>query len=114
MPKKFRRQESQKRKRVKNKWRRPKGVQSKQRKEIKGKPPLPKIGRKQPEETRGLHPSGYNEVLVHNTDDLEDLGENDAARIGGKVGDRKREMIQEKADEMDIKVLNPKKIGDKE
>jgi len=112
MSKKFRRQESQKHKRVKNKWRRPKGIQSKQRKEIKGKPPLPKVGRKKPEEKRGIHPSGYNEVLVHNTKDLEKLGENDAARIGGSVGNRKREAIQQKAIEMDIKILNHKKIGD--
>ena len=112
MPKKYRRQESQKHKRVENKWRRPKGIQSKQRKEIKGKPPVPKIGRKKPEEIRGTHPSGYNDVLVHNTKDLEELGEDDAARIGGSVGDRKRERIQEKAEEMDIKILNPKEVGD--
>ncbi|WGI17218.1 50S ribosomal protein L32e [Methanonatronarchaeum sp. AMET-Sl] len=112
MAKKFRRQESQKRKRVKNKWRRPKGIQSKQRKEIKGKPPLPKVGRKKPEEERGIHPSGYREVLVHNTADLEKINENEAARIGGSVGNRKREAIQQKAREKDIKILNPTETGD--
>lgn len=109
MPKKFRRQDSQRYKKVKNTWRRPKGIQSKQRKERKGKPAKPKIGRKKPEEKRGIHPSGYKEKLVHNTNDLEKIEKQKTAiRIASKVGKRKRMKIEEEAREKDIKILNEK------
>ncbi|OKY78903.1 MAG: Ribosomal protein L32E [Candidatus Methanohalarchaeum thermophilum] len=111
MTKKFRRQESQKHKKVKNKWRRPKGLQSNQRKETAGAPPKPKVGRKKPEDKRGLHPSGYEEKLVHNAKNLEEIDtEKEAIKISSKVGQRKRKRIQKKAKELGIKILNPKKI----
>lgn len=112
MNKKFKRQGSQ-RKEVKESWRRPKGVQSKQRKEKKGHPQKPKIGMKKPEQQRGLHPSGYKEKLVHNTKDLKKIKkEEEAIRIASKVGKRKRQKIQKKAQEKGIKILNKKPQGD--
>ena len=57
---------------------------------------------------RGKHPSGFEEVRVHNTDDLEGVdGDTEAVRIASKVGARKRERIEEQAEEQGIRVLNP-------
>ncbi|MFB6158223.1 MAG: 50S ribosomal protein L32e [Candidatus Nanohalobium sp.] len=103
----FERQDKHKNNKLKDKsWRSPDGGHSKVRLEKNGAAPKPKIGYRAPSEIRGRHPSGYEEVLVHNTGDLEEIEEGEAARIASKVGGRKREQIIEKADEEDIKVLN--------
>ncbi|MEF8878917.1 MAG: 50S ribosomal protein L32e [Candidatus Thermoplasmatota archaeon] len=102
-----RRQESFRYKRLPDSWRRPKGLHSKMRTSRKYRPKRVKIGFRSPKETRGLHPSGFEEVMVHNVDDLEDIDpKRQAARIGHTVGTRKRLKIEEKAEEKDIRVLN--------
>jgi large subunit ribosomal protein L32e len=107
MSKDFKRQDSHKKKSVPESWRKPKGQHSRSRLKKKHGAAVPKAGYRKPEEERGKHPSGYDEVLVHNTDDLEQIDEEEeAARIGSTVGGKKREKIIEKADEEDIKVLN--------
>ncbi len=89
------------------KWRRPKGIDSKMRLKKKGKPRSPSIGWGSPRAVRGLHPSGYEEVLVHNVKEVEAIDPSrQAARIAGTVGRRKRELIVAKAKELGIKVLN--------
>ncbi|WP_099209840.1 50S ribosomal protein L32e [Thermococcus henrietii] len=89
------------------KWRRPKGIDSKMRLKKKGKPRSPSIGWSSPKAVRGLHPSGYEEVLVHNVKELEAIDPTrQAARIAGTVGARKRELIIARARELGIKVLN--------
>lgn len=101
------RQDTHKSKRIKRSWKKPVGRHSKQRLKLKSAPRMPGAGLRTPEEVRGLHPSGFEDVLVHRPEDLEDLdAEKDAARIGSKVGKRKRALIIEKAEELDIKVLN--------
>jgi len=106
---KFLRQEWWRYKKFKNdpKWRRPKGIDSKMRLKKKGKPRSPSIGWSSPKAVRGLHPSGYEEVLVHNVKELEKIDPTrQAARIAGTVGARKRELIIARARELGIKVLN--------
>jgi large subunit ribosomal protein L32e len=107
MSDKFKRQDSHKKGSVPDSWRKPKGTHSRSRLKKQHGAAMPKAGFRKPEEERGKHPSGYEEVLVHNTDDLEELdADEEAARIGSTVGGRKREQIIEKADDEDIKVLN--------
>ena len=56
---------------------------------------------------RDFHPSGFQEVLVHRPEDLDDIDPAvQAARVGGTVGGRKRVLIHERADELGIRVLN--------
>jgi large subunit ribosomal protein L32e len=56
---------------------------------------------------RGLHPSGFKEVMVQNSGDLDAIDpETEAARVGHSVGGRKREQIYSRADELGIRVLN--------
>ena len=88
-------------------WRNPRGTHSKARQNLKYRPNTVSIGYRSPKKVRGLHPSGFEEVLVHNTDDLEDVDpETQAIRIAHSVGKRKRISIEDKADELDICVLN--------
>jgi len=104
----FNRQDYHKKKRVATSWRRPRGTLSKQRRAMKGKGPTVEAGFRTPTEARDLHPSGFEEVLVHNADDLDGVdGDAQAVRIGGSVGGRKRERIEDVAEEEGIRVLNP-------
>lgn len=89
-------------------WRKARGQHSKQRKGKAHAPPIVKVGYRGPKEARGLHPSGFEEVLVHNADDLDEIDpDTQAARIASGVGKRKRVTIIEKAQDEGIHVLNP-------
>ena len=105
---KFNRQDHHKKKRVSTSWRRPRGQLSKQRRGIKGKGDTVEAGFRSPKGVRGKHPSGFEEVRVHNVDDLDGVdGDVEAVRIASKVGARKRERIEEEAEAAGIRVLNP-------
>ncbi len=105
---KFNRQDHHKKKRVPTSYRRPRGQLSKQRKGVKGKGDTVDAGFRTPAEIRGRHPSGFEEVRVYNTDDLEGVdGDRQAVRIASSVGGRKRERIEEQAEDAGIRVLNP-------
>ncbi len=88
-------------------WRAPHGMDSKQRRNYKYRSSLVRVGHGKVAAARGLHPSGFKEVMVHNTGDLEMIDpETEAARVGKTVGGRKREQIYSRADELGIRVLN--------
>jgi len=104
----FNRQDYHKKKRIPTSWRKPRGGLSKQRRRMKSKGPVVQAGFRTPKASRDLHPSGFEEVRVHNTDDLEGVdGDTQAVRIASKVGGRKRELIEDEAEEREIRVLNP-------
>ena len=104
---KFRRQEWFRYKRLGDGYRKPRGMHSKMRMGYKYRPPRAKVGYRGPKAGRGLHPSGFEEVLVHNDKGLEDLNpKTQAIRIAHGVGGRKRNVIQEKADDLGLRVLN--------
>lgn len=104
----FRAHESWRYKRVKSRWRRPRGIDNFQRIGIAGVPPKVHIGYRTPRAVRGRHPSGLEEVIVNNERDLLLLDPlKQAARIGGSVGRRKKTGIIEQADIIGIRVLNP-------
>lgn len=95
-------------KRIQTTWRRPRGIDSKMRHKVKGKRPMVSSGYRNAKAVRGLHPSGFEVVRVFNVDDLEKVHpENQIAQIGGTVGTRKRSYIIEKADELNIHIINP-------
>jgi len=105
----FVRQESWRYKRIKENWRRPRGLDSKMRRKIKGWPKCPEVGYRGPKAARGLHPSGYEEILVYNPDDLDKVDpEKQAIRIAHTVGIKKRMEIIAKATSKKIRILNPK------
>jgi large subunit ribosomal protein L32e len=104
---KFVRQESWRYVRLAENWRKPKGIDNKMRKQVAGVPPIVKVGYRGPKKARGLHPSGYKDILIHNVKDIERLDpKSEAARIGRTVGRRKRLDIISRASVLGIKVLN--------
>lgn len=103
----FRRQEWFRYKRLGESYRKPRGLQSKMRKNLKYRQPMARVGYGTNKEVRGLHPSGFEEVLVHNPNDLDKIDpKKQAARIGHQVGTRKRIAIEDKAEELGIRILN--------
>ena len=78
------------------------------RRGLKYRPKMPSVGYGSPKEVRNLHPSGFREVMVYNTNDLETINPSvEAARIGHGVGTRKRMTIEKKAADLKIRILNP-------
>ena len=88
-------------------WRKPKGMDNKQRRNYRYRSSLVRVGHGKVATARGLHPSGFAEVMVQNVADLNQIdAEKQAARVGATVGGRKREIIHERADELGIRILN--------
>ncbi len=97
-------------KRIPNNWRRPDGLHSKMRINLKYRQSRVRVGFRGPKTVRGLHASGFQEVMVYNEKDLEAIDpDRQAARIGGSVGTKKRMAIEEKAKELEIRLLNKRR-----
>lgn len=92
-------------------WRKPRGLDNSMRMEYGGKwsgRKRVKVGFKSPLAVRGLHPSGYEDVLVYSPEEIEKLDpKRQAVRIASCVGLRKRLEIEKKANERGLKILNP-------
>lgn len=105
---KFIRQSASAYKRLGEKWRRPRGKQSKLREHRKSKGFIPSPSYGAPKKLRYLHPSGFREVLVYNVNDLGKINPQiEAVKIAHTVGKKKRSEILKKTEELKIKVLNP-------
>ncbi len=94
-------------------WRKPRGIDNKQRLKLKSRPKNPVIGYKNPEKIRGFHPSGRRPVIVHNVEELKKIAqeqENVLIYIAGKVGARKRAEIQEEAEKLGLVIANRKVV----
>jgi len=103
----FRRVESWRLKRVKDSWRKARGIDSKTRRKHKSGVKSPSIGYRGPKKVRDLHPSGYVEVRVTHVKDLDNLNKNKhAIKISSKLGAKKRLILIENAQKLGFKVLN--------
>ena len=95
-------------------WRKPKGLQSKQRLNMKYRTPMARVGYGKISSVRGLHSSGFEDILVNNPNDLDGLDpERQAVRVSASVGNRKRAKIHDRADDLGLRVLNRRKINRK-
>ena len=104
----FKRAACHKFKRLDSNWRRPRGSQGKQRRKYVSKGALAQVGYGSPAAVKGLHPSGYSDVLISSIAELELVDPSyEAIRIAATVGARKKAIILAKAEELGIKVLNP-------
>jgi large subunit ribosomal protein L32e len=103
----FKRDGYGKKKQLSDSWRKPRGQHNKQREQKKAKGALPKPGFGSPIAVRGMHPSGFFEVLISSVKELEGIDpKTHAIRIGATVGERSRIGLQEKAIAEGFKVLN--------
>ena len=103
----FKRDGYGKKRQLSDSWRKPRGQHNKQREQRKAKGSLPKPGFGSPIAVRGMHPSGFFEVLISSVKELEGIDpKTHAVRIGATVGDRTRVGLQEKAFGAGFKVLN--------
>ncbi|TFG33817.1 50S ribosomal protein L32e [Candidatus Thorarchaeota archaeon] len=95
-------------KRVSNRWRKLRGIDSYARQKKKGRIAMVSPGYRTPKAIRNLHPSLYIEVPVYRPADLEGLDADiHAVRISSTVGARKRQDILTAAEMKTLHVLNP-------
>ncbi|UCH72584.1 MAG: 50S ribosomal protein L32e [Thermoplasmatales archaeon] len=103
----FRRVESWRYKRVKDSWRKARGIDSKTRKKKKSGVKSPTIGYRSPKKIRGLHPSGFEEIRIFTLNDFKGLSnKKHAIKISGRVGAKKRIALVDYAQNRGYKVLN--------
>lgn len=93
--------------RLGKKWRSSKGIRSKMRLKKRGRAPIVETGYRGPALVRGVRMDGKTEVMVFRVEDLARVDkETQVVRISGSVGARKRKDILEKAQALEITVLN--------
>ncbi|MBY8981797.1 MAG: 50S ribosomal protein L32e [Candidatus Lokiarchaeota archaeon] len=104
---KFRRVESWRYKRVKDSWRKARGIDSRTRIKSKSGVKSPSVGYRAPKKVRGLHPSGFEEVNVTTIKDLEGLNpKKHAIKISTRLGTKKRIPLIEYVQRRGYKLLN--------
>jgi large subunit ribosomal protein L32e len=119
--KKFIRHQSDRKIAVKPNWRKQKGIDSRVRRKFKGNGVIqPNIGYGTNKKHRHILPNGFLKTVVHNIADLELLMMHNrryCAEVAHNVSARKRKEIVERAQQLDVKVLNKNarvKSGDDE
>lgn len=111
-PKKFRRQQWYEYKRLEDSgWRKPTGVDSAMRRHFGYEQPVVRVGFRGPAATRGLHPTGFQEVRVERIEDLSKIDpKTQAARVSGGLGARKLKLVYAEADKRGVRVLNRREL----
>ena len=103
----FKRFQSDRFMRVGESWRKPKGIDNRQRRRFKGSAPMPSIGYGSNKKTKHMSASGHKTFLVRNVADVELLlmhARSYAAEIAHNVSARKRIEIVAKAKQLNVKV----------
>ena len=103
----FIRQDNPKRRKLNDKWRKPKGIHSKIRHHFKGRRKMPSPGYKSPAAVKGLHATGLKMITIFSPGEVIKINkDNEGIIIAKGVGTRKRLEILKKSREMEIIVLN--------
>lgn len=90
-------------------WRKIHGIDSRVRRRFKGTIPMPKIGYGSDKKTRNMLPNGFYKFVVNNVKEVELLMMHNrtyAAEIAHSVSGLKRKAIIERAEQLNIKVIN--------
>lgn len=107
----FIREDYQKRACIPLPWRKPRGLHSKMRHRFAGHRALVDPGYGSPKEAFGLHPSGYEQILVHTLNELQKLNsKTQGAILGSTIGLPRKIALLTKAKALGIRVLNVKDI----
>lgn len=96
------------RSRVKDKWKRQRGIDNKMRTKKAKMGPTPSIGYKNHDTVRYARPDGTFEFIVHNEKELISVSAMPgySAKFAHDLSERKKAMLQRIADEKKITVLN--------
>merc|ERR1712228_396313 len=95
---------------VKQSWRKPKGIDNRVRRKFKGMYLMPNIGYGSSKTTRHMMPSGFRKVLIHNVKELEVLmmqNKKYCAEIAHGVSAKNRKVLVERAAQLAIRITNP-------
>jgi large subunit ribosomal protein L32e len=95
---------------LRNKWRKPRGIDNRVRRRFKGARPMPSIGYGSNRKTRYLLPNKFYKFRVFNAKDLDVLLMNNrkyCAEIAACVSAKKRKEILDRAAQLDVKIINP-------
>lgn len=103
---KFQRPNRSQKKRVRDSWRKPHGIDSKQRQKLVWAGATVKIGYRSAKKGRHWHPQGKPEVLVRNAKELEGVEKEVLVRLAGGISQRNKDVLRKKALHMGVKVLN--------
>lgn len=105
----FIRQDAHKKRKLKVKWKSPRGIDSKIRLHKRGYRKEPSQGYRSPLAVRHMLPDGHKPVLIYNLDDLGNINkQTEAALIGASVGMKKRMAILQSAQQQGIPIANIK------
>ncbi len=107
----FSKQDSHKKPKLGDRWRKPRGLQSKMRLGKKGYRTCVSKGYKSPTKIKGLNREGFEEIIVSNISQLKTIDtKTQIAVIGAKVGIKKRVEIAKEAEKLKISIGNMKDI----
>merc|ERR1712100_268601 len=105
----FKRHQSDRYHKLTENWRKPKGIDNRLRRNFRGMTRMPKIGYGSNQRTRHVLQNGFKKFRVNNTAHLELLlmhNRTFAAEIAHNVSSGKRRDIIQRADQLNIKVIN--------
>lgn len=105
----FNRFQSDQFKRLSKSWRKPRGIDNKVRRKVKGTMVMPNIGFKGDKLVRHVLPNGFKKVMINNIKDLEvliSLNRVYCGEISHGVGAKKRIEIVNRADELGVVISN--------
>lgn len=106
----FVRQDFGKKKRIKKNWRKPRGIDSKVRLQLRGRSKIVKEGYSSPKEVRFTNKDGFKEIMLGNVSDLANVKEGCIGVISSTVGKRKRSLIVEEAKKLNVKLQSSDSI----
>ncbi|XP_037064151.1 60S ribosomal protein L32-like [Peromyscus leucopus] len=90
---------------IKQNWRKPRGIDNRVRRRFKGQILMPNIGYGNNKKTKHMLPSGFQKFLVHNVKELEVLlmcNKSYCAEIAHNVSSKNRKAIVERAAQLAI------------
>ncbi|MEK6869779.1 MAG: 50S ribosomal protein L32e [Nanoarchaeota archaeon] len=103
----FIRQDIRKKARLKIKWRKPRGLDSKIRRKLSGRAKPVSQGYRSPEKVRGLHQSGLQQFIIRAINDMDKLSPKEHCLvISSSLGKKKRVEALKKAREKSFQVVN--------
>src|SRR5574342_479150 len=105
-------QDHHKRPETQRRWRKPKGMHSKMRHGVWGRPASVSVGYRGPAEVRGLHNSGLQMVLINTLSELAALDVKTQGAVLSNVGGKRKTELLTACKQKNVTVFNVKNIDE--